>query len=238
MAKITLPNLKNKQETYPEVFIIESLTTADEHAKRFEGLQLCEILRMAGQNPKYIYFQEESELQHIIPLFYQSQYRFLHFSCHGNDTEFLLCGGKLSYDSFADHFENALFFRRLFISACSTGNKSLLEKVLAKNHDLHSLVAPSIDLQCNHALIMWSALYTSLIEKNVKGINSRDLYDTLQKLVNLFPLSLNPTTRRKEKTEFLFGYYNSVKQSWNNKTVSEKVKKARCRPDRVAGAIR
>lgn len=223
MSEISLPVLKKKQDTLPEVFIIESLTTEDEKAKRFEGQQLCEILRMANMNPKYIYFQEESELLHIVPLFYQSQYRFLHFSCHGNDTEFSLCGGKLSYASFATYFKDALFFRRLFISACNTGNPKLLSTIRKTNHDLHSFVAPSINLQSNHALIIWSALYTSLIDKNIAGIKSSALKETLQRLVNLFPYTLDPDSNGKIPTKFLLGYYNSFQKCWENKSISKKV---------------
>src|SRR6266481_2960498 len=114
-SALTVPDI---QHTVPEVFIFESLSKQDERAKRYEGQLLSDMLRLSGKNPKYFYFQSEAELPHLIGLFRQSQYRYLHISSHASDTEIGTTNGSLTYKAFAGHFAGHLKLRRLFFSAC------------------------------------------------------------------------------------------------------------------------
>lgn len=44
---------RNKAETVPQVFIIESLGLVDEAKERREGAVLAAVLKMCGKNPLY-----------------------------------------------------------------------------------------------------------------------------------------------------------------------------------------
>ena len=75
-------------QTIPELFIIESLTLDDEADGRQEGEILSRMLRLAGKTKtKYFYIRTKRELEEIIDLFDESKYRYLHISCHANDSE-------------------------------------------------------------------------------------------------------------------------------------------------------
>jgi hypothetical protein len=215
MKKTALNTLKDagwkfpkQQETYPEVFIIESLSTADEKARRFEGERLADMLRLGGMNPKYYYFQEEAELELLVSLFRQSQYRFLHFSCHGNKTDFALTAGKVSFQRFGELFSNALSLRRLFVSACSTGNKDLVNALHVSNRGIQSITAPVVDIQFSHAAVIWASLYVSLLEQVKGAVQHNDITSKMKKLVSLFPVA---DKEKKTPMEFMFAGYSPKK---------------------------
>lgn len=45
----------------PEVFIVESLTFADERSERFEGRIISQILSLSGKNCEYYYIRTKRE---------------------------------------------------------------------------------------------------------------------------------------------------------------------------------
>ena len=65
------------------VFVIESLEFDDEKENRFEGKFLSQILNMSGIESAYYYIRTRRELERILEIFEESEYRYLHFSCHG-----------------------------------------------------------------------------------------------------------------------------------------------------------
>ncbi len=70
----------------PNVFIMESLTLANEREELFEGKFLSQILNLAGKKPIYYYIRTCAELEEILREFDKSDYRYLHFSCHGSKS--------------------------------------------------------------------------------------------------------------------------------------------------------
>lgn len=70
----------------PEVFIIESLELEDEKRNCFEGKILSQILYLSGKKSIYYYIRKKRELEEIVSEFHQSEYRYLHISCHGNEN--------------------------------------------------------------------------------------------------------------------------------------------------------
>ncbi|MBF0482455.1 MAG: hypothetical protein HQK81_09745 [Desulfovibrionaceae bacterium] len=190
------------QHTKPEVFIIESLDKKDEKAKRFEGEVLATMLRLAGKNPKYYYFQSKDELPHLVGLYRQSQYRYLHISSHASDTHISLTNCDLTYSEFADYFNGHLKLRRLFFSACQVGNRNFVSTISSVNKGMHSIIAPIENIQFDHAAALWSALYVSMFTKNISGMKNTDLIDRIKALRILFPVNLYCAT------------YNSVAGNW------------------------
>lgn len=74
------------QYTKAETFILESLSEDDEANSRLDGKVLYEVLRLQGKKPIYYYFRTQTELIRFAEIFRNSGYRYLHLSCHGNET--------------------------------------------------------------------------------------------------------------------------------------------------------
>lgn len=172
--------------TVPEVFIIESLTLTDENKERREGAVLASILRMCEKKPLYYYIRTRAELEHIAKEFEASGYRYLHISCHGGDDSLETTLDSIPYKDFAEVFKKLLNKRRLFVSACSTGNELFAELVAAKNPDVLSVAAPADDINFDIAVAFWSAFYVKVFDINPKSMNSTRLVEVLKQLSVLF----------------------------------------------------
>jgi hypothetical protein len=70
----------------PEVFIVESLTFDDESKGRFEGRILSQLLALSQKACEYRYIRTKRELEVVLREFSLSRYRYLHLSCHGDDS--------------------------------------------------------------------------------------------------------------------------------------------------------
>lgn len=197
------------QHTVPEVFIFESLGKEDEKAKRYDGLVLADMLRLAGKNPKYYYFQSEEELPHLLGLFRQSKYRYLHISAHASATHVGTTEGSLTYAKFAKLFAGHLPLRRLFFSACQVGNQKFVDAVAAENKGMHSIVAPAEDIRFDHAAALWSTFYISMFTENEKAMKRADIEKRLKALTGLFPV------------DFFFATYASEKDVWKCETIKK-----------------
>jgi hypothetical protein len=202
------PSFPKIQYTKPEVFIIETLRQDDEQSRRYEGSQLAEMLRLSGKNPKYHYFQEERELPHLVALFRESQYRFLHFSCHGSPTEIFTTNGSISYLRFAQIFSKHLILRRLVVSACELGNNLFAEVLAGHNKGMHSILAPVQKIRFDHAAAIWNAFYVSLFTENDGAMTHNQIVARLKALRQLFPV------------DFHFAGYDSVKDKWKHQIIT------------------
>lgn len=197
------------QHTVPEVFIFESLSKRDEKEKKFEGQILADMLRLAGKNPKYYYFQSEDELPHLLGLFRQSKYRYLHISAHASNTDINTTEGAISYARFAELFKGHLRLRRLFFSACQVGNKKFVDLVAENNKGMHSIVAPAEDIRFDHAAAIWSSFYISIFSENKKAMKRSDIEKRIIALTSLFPV------------DFFFAAYSPTKDIWNYHTINK-----------------
>lgn len=182
---------KNRTGTVPEVFIIESLGLDDEANARREGAVLAAVLKMCGKNPLYFYIRTKAELKHMAKLFVRSGYRYLHISCHGGDECLEMALEPVTYREFAQIFANRLRNRRLFVSACSAGNKQFAELVRKRNKDIMSVAAPSKDIRFDHAVAFWSAFYVKTFSLNSKSMNSERIEQVLKPLAGIFDESVH-----------------------------------------------
>jgi hypothetical protein len=114
----------------PDVFIIESLELDDEKNNRFEGKILSDILHLGGKKPIYYYIRTKKEFKKILEIFGESEYRYLHISCHGNTTSLSTTLDALPFDEFAMMINPYLSEKRLFVSACSAVNEGLAKAVI------------------------------------------------------------------------------------------------------------
>lgn len=212
MKKIDLPPI---QETFPEVFILESLTVADERKKRFEGRVLADVLRMCGKSPEYFYFRTEQELKELILEFRRSGYRFLHLSCHGNETELATTYGNIAYATFANMSAGHLQNRRLFVSACEVGNELFSELVAARNKGMYSIASPRVTIPFDKAVALWSALYVHTFSMDGESIKAKHIQEALVSLCALFDIP------------FMFSLYHAEKDSWEHREIEGRAKPAK-----------
>lgn len=196
-------------KTIADVFIIESLRINDEIEQRYEGRRLADILRMAGKNPKYYYFQEKSELPYILKLFKATKYRYLHFSCHASMTSIITTASVYTYPEFARELAGYLKEKRAFFSACELGNELFTTCLAGTNKGMHSVVAPAEEIRFDHAAAIWSAFYVSLFSSNKNSMRHADILGRLKMLGALFPVN------------FHFSGYNAKHDNWVHQLVEK-----------------
>ena len=164
----------------------------------------------ATKNPKYHYFQGERELPHLVALFRESQYRYLHISCHGSQTEIFTTNGAMSYARFAQFFSGHLRLRRLVVSACELGNNMFVDLIAASNKGMHSIVAPAQTIQYDHAAAIWSAFYVSMFSERYASMSHSRIVRKLAALRRLFPV------------DFYFAGYSPKRDLWNHRVIGPK----------------
>jgi len=172
--------------SYPDVFILESLNFDDEERQRFEGRILYRMLRLAGKNPKYYYFRTKSELVELASVYRKSQYRFLHLSCHGTGNGIQTTLDQVSNFEFATIFKGILKNRRLFVSACETGNELFSECVFGQNKGMYSILAPKEAIRFDHAAAIWNSLYVQIFSENQSFVKNATIRNALFNLSNMF----------------------------------------------------
>lgn len=195
--------------TVADVFIVESLRLADERERRFEGRRLAEILRMAGKKPKYFYFEEKSELPHLLKIFKQSKYRFFHMSSHASLDKIYTNKDTFTYAEFAQTCKGYLKERRAFFSACELGNEMFTLSLSGTNKGMHSVVAPAEKIQFDHAAAIWSAFYVSVFATNAQSMKHADILSRLEILGSLFPV------------DFHFSGYAPKSDRWNHRLIQK-----------------
>jgi hypothetical protein len=193
----TATRKKSSSDTVPEVFIIESLELTDEASARREGEVLAAVLRMCGKNPLYYYIRTKAELELLAKHFEASGYRYLHISCHGGMTSLETTLDSISYKEFAKIFARKLKNRRLFVSACSAGNRPFAELVRSRNRSIISVAAPRNDIKFDHAVAFWSSFYVKTFSRNARAMNSERIAALLRPLAALFnePVHFSRTNR-------------------------------------------
>ena len=175
--------------TKPEVFIVESLEFKDEEEERFEGKILAEILRLGGKKPRYYYVRTKRELKKVLVMFKNSEYRYLHLSCHGNSASIATTLDTIEFQELGKLLNPYLKGRRLFISSCEVVNNQLAEAVMQTSGCL-SIFGPSVEVGFDEAAIMWASFYHLAFCKNEKAMNLKDIRSILKELAKLFEVSV------------------------------------------------
>ena len=173
-----------KTTTIPDVYIIESLDWDDEDQDRYEGRLLAEMLTLSGKNPIYRYVRTSQEFEHFFEDFCDSDYRYLHISCHGNVTAISTTFGEISFSDLADMMKGKLKNKRLFLSACETVNADFADVMIPASH-CNSVIGPATKLYTNDALIFWSSFYHLIFKENPVRMNMKIIKSTLKSLLKL-----------------------------------------------------
>jgi len=176
----------SKQHTDPGVFIIESLEIEDENSPK-EGEMIAHSLEMSAVDNRYIYIRTKDELIFAVDQFIQSNFRFLHLSCHGKDNAIATTLHIISHSELSEVLENKLKYRRLFLSACSTVNTSLAG-YLFKTSGCNSIIGPEKAVNMDEVAIFWASFYHLMFKGNPSAMKKKNIVETLDKLVKLYEI--------------------------------------------------
>lgn len=179
------------------VFIIESLTFDDEENNRFEGKILSQILHLGEKESKYYYFRTKKELKKLLEMFGDSDYRYLHLSCHGTSTSLRTTLDRITFSQFGNIVEPYLENKRLFISACEMVNYDLAEAVIPASK-CWSIVGPDIEIEYSDAAIMWASFYHLTFKEDPKKMTRGSVKRALRKVVKAFGVPLNYYAKSKK----------------------------------------
>lgn len=195
--------------TVADIFIIESLSPVDEAAKRLEGQRLTDLLRLAGKQPHYYYFRTKAELPNLLALFKQSNYRFLHVSCHASMDAVATTNERIPYAEFAALLAGFLPLRRAFFSACELGNELFSTVLASRNKGMHSIAAPAEKIYFDHAAAIWMAFYVSVFAHNAGKMTGADIKQRIETLCTLFPVDFHVST------------YHPVLDKWHHNLIKK-----------------
>jgi hypothetical protein len=177
-------------QTKPEVFIIESVNFDNEANNQYEGHILSEILALSDKRCKYYYIRTRQELIRILAIFTDSTYRYLHLSCHADETSMGITLNRLSFAEFAALVRQHLNKRRLFLSACSMANMELA-KLLIPDSGCYSILGPAAEVAFNDAAILWASLYHVMFAHDAEVMKPAVLRSKAQAVADLFKVQLN-----------------------------------------------
>ncbi len=149
------------------------------------------MLHLAGKTKtKYYYIRTKTELDEIIDLFDESQYRYLHISCHANYTEMSTTFDDISFEELGEMLSPCLDKRRVFVSACEMANKNLAKQLLCKT-GCYSLIGPAKPINFDDAAAFWVSFYHLMFKANKRGMKREELQKYIKKLSALFDEPIN-----------------------------------------------
>lgn len=145
--------------TKPSVFIIESTGAGDERDGRHEGSVLKEMLALTRRGVQYRYIRTIKELEWCAQAFRDSDFRYLHLSCHGTGEGLSFTLETAAFAELAEILGPCLNGRRLFISACDGARKKLASPIL-RGSTCYSVASTDGNVSWDRAAISWAAFYS------------------------------------------------------------------------------
>ena len=181
---------KNVHLRQAEVFMIESLTYADENADKYEGEVITQILKLNDKKPIYYYIRTKKELISVLKTFEKSNYRYLHISCHANNEEMGTTLDSIPFEEFSSIVKPHLAYKRLFVSACEMVNDKLARLLLPKSR-CYSILGPCKSVSFSSATILWSSFYHLMFNHDSTAMKGDVLRDYATQISGLYEVPLN-----------------------------------------------
>lgn len=172
------------------VFIIESMDWENEANGKLDGVALKTILDLSDIPNQYIYIRTRQELEHAMELFRETDYGFLHLSCHGNEEGICLTLDDISFADLELIMGPYLKYRRLFLSACKAACFGLSEYFIPRHH-CYSIMGSPDTIDYDKAAIFWSSYYYLMYRDDQQRMWQRNIIPTLQNITRTFDESLN-----------------------------------------------
>jgi len=202
--------MSENEKGIPKVFILESLDFEDEKNDCYEGEIIYKILQMSSIDCEYYYFRTKQEFEFFIQKFKESNFRYLHLSCHAsNEGIETTLGEFISIPELSMMLESVLDKRRLFLSACSLTTDSLANLIF-NDTECYSIMGAHENIAMNDAAIFWASFYHLLFNREKSYIKHEEIKTILYKLRQPFEISIR--------------YYrksSSVKQGWKRVTLKD-----------------
>lgn len=186
------------EKTLPYVFIIESLDEEDERNGDFEGEIISSILRMAKIEHKYYYIRTRREFEHYVDEFVNSNYRYLHISCHGNKNNIATTLDRISFQDLGLILGDKLDRRRLFLSSCLSTNENLAKTIFPVSK-CFSIIGPNKEIVMADAAIFWSSFYHKMFKDNARFMKNDKVKDAIKSLKDFFNVSISYFAATKSK---------------------------------------
>lgn len=190
-----------EESTTPAVFIIESLMLNDEISGMREGRILQGMLKLAGKPGEYWYIRTKKELRHMLAKFGSSSRRYLHISCHGDDTALHTTYDRVDFREFRELAGSNLGGRRIFFSTCDVVNHKLATAIFPATGCL-SLIGPKGSVRFDDAAIMWASFYHLMFKQRQTGMRRKDIQQTLQRISDTFAVPLRYFGRKDGPPHF------------------------------------
>ena len=185
--------------TKPEVFIIETLTLEDEREHRQEGELISRMLHLAGKREtEYYYIRTRRELEKIIDIFDESQYRYLHISCHADNRGMATTFDDVSYADLGTMLSPCLEGRRVFVSACQMATSGLAKEILPET-GCYSLIGPKRSIRFDDAAAFWVSFYHLMFKLNDRSMKREGLRQRIRQLSRIYEEPINYFASSKEE---------------------------------------
>jgi hypothetical protein len=176
-------------QTTPDVFIVESLRFKDEEAGYPEGHFISHVLRLADRNVRYFYIRTRKEFEAVLHQFQESNFRYLHLSCHANESGIALTLDDLSIEELARLLRPVIDKKRVFLSACKLATPELAT-ALMKGSKCYSIVGPSKVIDVDESALFWASVYHIMFRNEVTSMQHKKLQTTVCKASSLFGVSM------------------------------------------------
>lgn len=173
------------ENTLPYVFIIESLDFDDEKNQAYEGEIISRILSMSNIEHRYYYIRTKREFEHFIDEFVESNYRYLHISCHGSEDKISTTLDDIYFQDLELILGDKLDRKRLFLSSCLSTNESLAKSILP-NSECFSIIGPNEEINMDDAAIFWSSFYQKMFKDNDRYMQNDKVKEAIKSLKEFF----------------------------------------------------
>ena len=176
------------------VYIIEFLRKKD---KYFDGEALHHIITLAKIPTKYKWINNVEEFKAALKDFKETNYRYLHISCHANEFGIELNGELILNHEVEEFTKKYLTNKRLFLSACKGANRDLASKIIMGNN-AWSLLGMPIQLRFIKSALFWPSFYHLINEIDSKKMLRNDIVEIVKKCVDIFDIPVNYYCRIEE----------------------------------------
>lgn len=180
------------------VFIIEFLR-ADDYP---DGDNLHEILKLSLIDTEYKWVDSKEEFKKALQDFNKSKFRYLHISCHADETGLEINGDEITNLEFQQMTEKCLNNKRLFLSACKGANRHLASLIVSRNN-AYSLVGIPTNLDFDKSALFWPSFYHLINEIDNKRMKRFQIIDIIKKLVELFNVPVNYYSRINNSKSYM-----------------------------------
>lgn len=181
------------------VFIIESLDDGD----YFDGEVLKEVLELAKVQVEYKKIHDKIELKDALKEFSESQFRYLHISCHASDEIIQLTDETLVYQEFGELVSEKIRNKRIFLSACNAGNEKFASMMI--RYGAYSVTGSPIKIHFDKAVLFWASFFhvVNYLDEVLNydyepSMRRNEIKAALKSCVELFQIPINYFSYIKE----------------------------------------